>query len=88
MATIIDGKAVSAQVRAQAAQEVAQLKEQGIHPGLAVVIVGDDPASRVYVNNKKKACAEIGIHSEEYALRAETTQEELLNLVENLNHKQ
>lgn len=87
MATIIDGKAVSAQVRAQAAQEVAQLKEQGIHPGLAVVIVGDDPASRVYVNNKKKACAEIGIHSEEYALRAETTQEELLNLVENLNHK-
>ena len=87
MATIIDGKAVSAQVRAQAAQEVAQLKEQGIHPGLAVVIVGDDPASRVYVNNKKKACAEIGIHSEEYALRAETTHEELLNLVENLNHK-
>ena len=65
MATIIDGKAVSAQVRAQAAQEVSTLKEQGIHPGLAVVIVGDDPASRVYVNNKKKACAEIGIHSEE-----------------------
>lgn len=87
MATIIDGKAVSAQVRAQAAQEVSKLKEQGIHPGLAVVIVGDDPASRVYVNNKKKACAEIGIHSEEYALPAETTQEELLNLVENLNHK-
>ena len=87
MATIIDGKAVSAQVRARAAQEVSTLKEQGIHPGLAVVIVGDDPASRVYVNNKKKACAEIGIHSEEYALPAETTQEELLNLVENLNHK-
>lgn len=87
MAQIIDGKAVSAQVRADAAKKVAQLKEQGVHPGLAVVIVGDDPASRVYVNNKKKACAEIGIHSEEYALRAETTQEELLNLVENLNYK-
>lgn len=87
MAQIIDGKIVSAQVRADAAHEVEQLKEQGIHPGLAVVIVGDDPASRVYVNNKKRACAEIGIHSEEYALRAETTQEELLNLVENLNHK-
>lgn len=87
MAQIIDGKAVSAQVRDDAAKKVAQLKEQGVHPGLAVVIVGDDPASRVYVNNKKKACAEIGIHSEEYALRAETTQEELLNLVENLNYK-
>ena len=87
MAQIIDGKAVSAQVRADAAKKVAQLKEQGVHPGLAVVIVGDDPASRVYVNNKKKACAESGIHSEEYALRAETTQEELLNLVENLNYK-
>ena len=87
MAKIIDGKAVSAAVRAGAKQEVEALKAQGIQPGLAVVIVGDDPASRVYVNNKKKACAEIGIHSEEYALPKETTQEELLDLVRRLNDK-
>jgi methylenetetrahydrofolate dehydrogenase (NADP+)/methenyltetrahydrofolate cyclohydrolase len=88
MANIIDGKAVSAAVRAEAAKEVETLKvERGAVPGLAVVIVGDDPASRVYVNNKKKACAEIGIYSEEYALPAETTQEALLELVHSLNHK-
>ena len=63
------------------------LKEHGITPGLAVVIVGDDPASRVYVNNKKKACAECGIYSEEYALPEETTQEELLSLIDTLNKK-
>lgn len=63
------------------------LKEHGITPGLAVVIVGDDPASRVYVNNKKKACAECGIYSEEYALPEETTQEELLSLIDTLNRK-
>lgn len=87
MATRIDGKAVSAKVREEVAKEVAALKEQGICPGLAVVIVGDDPASRIYVNNKKKACQAIGIYSEEYALPAETTQEELLALVDKLNHK-
>ena len=87
MAQRLDGKAVSAQVRAQVAQEVKALKEKGVTPGLAVVIVGDDPASRVYVNNKKKACAEVGIYSEEYALPAETTQEELLGLVHKLNGK-
>lgn len=59
----------------------------GITPGLAVVIVGDDPASRVYVNNKKKACEAVGFVSEEYALPAETTQEQLLNLVKELNEK-
>ncbi len=63
------------------------MKEAGVHAGLAVIIVGDDPASRVYVNNKKKMCADIGILSEEYALPAETTQEELLELVRTLNDK-
>lgn len=87
MATRIDGKAVSAKVREEVAKEVAALKEQGICPGLAVVIVGNDPASRIYVNNKKKACQATGIYSEEYALPAETTQEELLALVDKLNHK-
>ena len=65
MALIIDGKAVSAATRAEIKQEVAALSEKGVEIGLAVIIVGDDPASRVYVNNKKKACAELGIRSEE-----------------------
>ncbi len=64
---------------------MAKLKEKGINPGLAVIIVGDDPASRVYVNNKKKACEYCGIKSEEYALPEGTTQEELLKLIEELN---
>lgn len=85
MAKIIDGKAVSAAVKGQVKEETARLKAQGIVPGLAVVIVGDDPASRVYVNNKKKACELVGFHSEEYALGAETTQKELMALVEKLN---
>lgn len=85
MAKIIDGKAISAAVRAEVATEVEALKAKGITPGLAVIIVGDDPASRVYVNNKKKACAEAGIYSEEFALPADTTQEELLALVASLN---
>ena len=88
MAKRIDGKAVAASVRAQVAEEAAALKERGICPGLAVVIVGDDPASRTYVNNKKKACAETGVYSEEYALPASTTQEELMALVEKLNRKE
>ena len=86
-ANIIDGKAVSAAVRARVAAEAAALAEKGIVPGLAVVIVGNDPASRVYVNNKKKACAAVGFHSEEYALPEETTEKELLELVDMLNHK-
>ncbi len=68
------------------AQEVAELKAKGINPGLAVIIVGDDPASRVYVNNKKKACEQIGVYSEEYALPEETSEEELLALIEKLNN--
>ena len=85
---IIDGKKVSAQVKESVRQETLRLKEEySITPGLAVVIVGDDPASRVYVNNKKKACELVGFKSEEYALPAETTQEELLELVNRLNNK-
>ena len=87
MPTIIDGKMVSAQVRAEVAKETEELKKQGITPGLAVIIVGDDPASRVYVNNKKKACSEVGFVSEEYALPENTTQKELLELVRTLNNK-
>ena len=63
------------------------LKEKGINPGLAVIIVGDDPASRVYVNNKKKACEDLGIYSEEYAMPGETTEEELLKLIDELNSR-
>ena len=85
MAKLISGKIVSAQVKARVADETAELKKQGITPGLAVVIVGDDPASRVYVNNKKKGCAEVGFYSEEHALPAQTTMEELLALVRKLN---
>ena len=85
MAMIIDGKAVSAATREAIKNEVAELKEKGVTPGLAVIIVGDDPASRVYVNNKKKACADLGMLSEEYALPAETTNEELLGLINELN---
>lgn len=87
MAMKIDGKEVSAKVKEEVAAEVEVLKKQGVCPGLAVVIVGDDPASRIYVNNKKKACQATGIYSEEYALPATTTQEELLALVETLNEK-
>ena len=86
MAVIIDGKAVSADVKQRVADEVKSLNEKGINVGLAVIIVGDDPASRVYVNNKKKACELCGIESFEYALDAETTQEELLELIEKLNN--
>lgn len=85
MAVIIDGKAVSSKVRSEVAEETARLKEKGIVPGLAVIIVGNDPASRVYVNNKKKACAQAGIYSEEFALPEDTTQDELLALVASLN---
>lgn len=86
MANIIDGKAVSAKVKEQVRIETEALVQQhGIQPGLAVVIVGNDPASRVYVNNKKKACEAVGFKSYEYALPEDTTQEELLTLVDTLN---
>lgn len=87
MAVILDGKAVSAKVKEEVKEEVEALKKQGVSVGLAVIIVGNNPASRTYVNNKKKACEAAGILSEEYAQPEETTQEELLALVEELNHK-
>lgn len=87
MAVILDGKAVSAKVKEEVKEEVEALKKQGVSVGLAVIIVGNNPASRTYVNNKKKACEAAGILSEEYALPEETTQEELLALVRELNHK-
>ncbi len=86
MAIILDGKAVAAKVKTQVESEVEFLKSKGIVPGLAVVIVGDDPASRVYVNSKKKDCAQVGIHSEEYAMPGNTSQDELIGLVERLNN--
>ena len=86
MAKLISGKEVSAKVREEVKAQCEQLKARGIHPGLAVIIVGDAPASRVYVNNKKKACAEVGFISEEYALPQQTTQEELLSLINELNN--
>ncbi len=82
MAQIIDGKAVSAAIKEQVRDEIAR---DNIKAGLAVVIVGNDPASRVYVNNKKKACEFCGIKSFEYALPEETTMEQLLELIDTLN---
>ena len=85
MAKILNGKEVSQRIKDELKEEVKKLKSDNIFPGLAVIIVGDDPASRVYVNSKKKACEEIGIYSQEYALPENTTQDELLELVEKLN---
>lgn len=86
-AMIIDGKAVSQKVKGEVAAEIKVLKEKGVKATLAVVIVGDDPASRVYVNNKKKACEYTGIESLEFALPGNTTQRELLDLVKELNQR-
>lgn len=82
---IIDGKAVSASVRERIKNEVEALKNMGKETGLAVIIVGNDPASKVYVNNKKKGCEQVGINSYEYALPEETTTQELLQLINRLN---
>lgn len=84
-AIVMDGKALAAKVKERVRRQVEQLD---IKPGLAVVLVGDDPASRVYVNGKKKDCGECGIYSEEYALPGETTQKELLELVAALNDRE
>ena len=86
MAKLLMGKEVSARIKDELKIKVAELKEKGINPALAVIIVGEDPASKVYVNNKKKACEYCGIRSLEYALPEETTQEELLELIEKLNN--
>ena len=87
MAKILDGKMLSAKIKEDIRKETEELKAKGINPGLAVIIVGDDPASRVYVNNKKKACEACGFYSEEHALPAETTEEELLKLIDELNNR-
>ena len=86
-AMIIDGKMVSTKVKDEVKEEILALKDKGIKTTLAVVIVGDDPASRVYVNNKKKACEYTGIESLEFALPGTTTQDELLKLVDELNRR-
>ena len=85
MAKILSGKTVSARVKQELKIEAENLTKAGTKPGLAVVIVGDDSASKVYVANKEKACAELGIYSEKYALSADTTEDELLNLIKKLN---
>jgi len=87
MAKLIDGKAVSAQIKEELKEKVAKKKEQGVEISLAVIQVGNDPASSVYVNNKKKACEYIGIRSIAYELAEDTTEKELLDLVEELNEK-
>lgn len=87
MAKILSGKLVSARVKEELKLEVEKLTAEGTQPGLAVVIVGDDSASQVYVANKEKACTELGMYSEKYALPADTTEEELLTLIERLNHE-
>ncbi|MBR2876853.1 MAG: bifunctional methylenetetrahydrofolate dehydrogenase/methenyltetrahydrofolate cyclohydrolase FolD [Clostridia bacterium] len=86
MAVIIDGKAVASEKRREIKNRVENLKSEGKTVGLAVIIVGENPASRVYVNNKKKGCAEVGIDSFEYALPQSTTENELRELVKKLNN--
>ncbi len=86
MAELMNGKEVSAAKRAELKERVTTLNNKGVQVGLAVIIVGNNSASRVYVNNKKKGCEEIGVNSYEYALPEETTQEELLALINELNN--
>ena len=85
MATIMDGKALSLKLKEQMKQRIAQLKQQGINPTLVVVLVGDNSASQVYVRNKHKSCGEVGIESEVITMPEQTTQQELLEVVERLN---
>jgi methylenetetrahydrofolate dehydrogenase (NADP+)/methenyltetrahydrofolate cyclohydrolase len=86
MTQIIDGKGIALEIRGEIAKEVEQLKQdRGFVPGLGVVLVGDNPASQVYVRMKEKACEQAGIYSEEHRLSAETTQEDLTKLVNELN---
>ena len=85
MAQLIDGKAIAALIRAEQATRAAHLKENGIEPALAVILVGEDPASKVYVRNKARACKECGIRSEVIRMSAETTQAELMAEIERVN---
>lgn len=84
-AKIINGKQIAADIREELQNEVAALKEQGVIPGLGVILVGDDPASKSYVSAKEKACGDIGIYSDDNRLPAETSQEELMALVDQMN---
>ncbi|MDY0384754.1 bifunctional methylenetetrahydrofolate dehydrogenase/methenyltetrahydrofolate cyclohydrolase FolD [Trichlorobacter sp.] len=85
-AQVIDGKAIAVKVRGRIAGQVEQLKTLGVTPGLAVVLVGDDPASRVYVGMKKKLCIELGMHSSDHELPADTSETQLLALIDQLNN--
>lgn len=87
MANIINGKELAQKIRLDLKDEVNELKEAGIHPKLAVIMVGDDKASKVYVKNKSKACEEIGIEYEEFLLDSNTKMEQLLKLIEELNER-
>lgn len=87
-AAIINGKQISEEIRNSLKNEVEQLKGQGLTPGLAVILVGEDPASGVYVRNKEKACHDLGFYSEVHRLSADTTEEELLALVDKLNQQE
>lgn len=87
MAQLIDGKAISAQIKDELKEKVAAMKEQGVEVTLAVIQVGNDPASSVYVGNKKKACAYVGIRSLAYELEEATTEKELLDLIDELNSR-
>ena len=86
MLKLIDGKQLAQKRREEIKQAVEELKTQGITPGLAVILVGEDPASQVYVRNKEKACHEVGFYSEVHRLPEDTSQEDLLNLIERLNN--
>src|SRR4030095_8864816 len=88
MPKLIDGRAIAEKVYVELRDEIAGLKSRGLTPGLAVVLVGDDPASRTYVRAKDKMCRELGLHSVKLELPATTTQEELLARVDQLNHDQ
>ncbi len=85
MAKLIDGKSIASKIRGEIAVEVNRLKAQGIIPGLAVILVGDNAASRVYVSMKEKACLDVGIYSDEYKLPEKIDEKELLNLIDRLN---
>jgi methylenetetrahydrofolate dehydrogenase (NADP+) / methenyltetrahydrofolate cyclohydrolase len=88
MAKVIDGKAIAAKIRGEIAEEARRLEAGGIKPGLAVVLVGEDPASKVYVSMKEKACHDVGIFSDEYKLHGETSEADLLALIDRLNNDQ
>ncbi len=87
MAILIDGKAVAAKIKTDAAKKVENLNKAGIIPGLAVIMVGDDPASKIYLRNKKRACEETGVYSEEYVLPQHVSQQDVLDLISRLNQK-